>query len=203
MKNGFTMKTQKGRNHGDHLAMLQHLQLSQIFMDKNSSCAVGGISLVSCIMSCSNRTKQLLGLSTEHNWWELVEHSRKSAPTATSDTTKVILLHDNARPHVAAPVKTYLETLKWGVLPHPSYLPDIAPSDFHLFLSMTPVWAALHIIWKYQILCRFVDSLKRFILPTWCPYVARKMGKSSGKRWTILRIKRKLPFFLQEMPNFW
>ncbi|KAG5314900.1 MOS1T transposase, partial [Pseudoatta argentina] len=49
---------------------------------------------------------------------------------------KVILLHDNARPHVAKPVKTYLETLKWDVLPHPPYSPDIAPSDFHLFRSM-------------------------------------------------------------------
>ncbi|KAG5318098.1 MOS1T transposase, partial [Pseudoatta argentina] len=49
---------------------------------------------------------------------------------------KVTLLHDNARPHVAKPVKTYLETLKWEVLPHPPYSPDIAPSDFHLFRSM-------------------------------------------------------------------
>ncbi|KAG5322300.1 MOS1T transposase, partial [Pseudoatta argentina] len=49
---------------------------------------------------------------------------------------KVILLHDNARPHVAKPVKTYLETLKWGILTHPLYSPDIAPSDFHLFRSM-------------------------------------------------------------------
>ncbi|KAG5325828.1 MOS1T transposase, partial [Pseudoatta argentina] len=40
------------------------------------------------------------------------------------------------RPHVAKPVKTYLETLKWEVLPHPPYSPDIAPSDFHLFRSM-------------------------------------------------------------------
>jgi len=33
-------------------------------------------------------------------------------------------------------VKTYLETLNWEVLPHPPYLPDIAPSDYHLFRSM-------------------------------------------------------------------
>ncbi|KAG5324920.1 MOS1T transposase, partial [Pseudoatta argentina] len=38
--------------------------------------------------------------------------------------------------HVAKPVKTYLETLKWEVLPHPLYSPDIAPSDYHLFRSL-------------------------------------------------------------------
>ncbi|GJQ76190.1 hypothetical protein Trydic_g1933 [Trypoxylus dichotomus] len=49
---------------------------------------------------------------------------------------KVILQHDNPRPHVAKPVKTYLKTLKWEVLPHPPYSPDIAPSDYCLFRSM-------------------------------------------------------------------
>jgi len=34
------------------------------------------------------------------------------------------------------PVKIYLETLKWEVLSHPPYSLDIAPSDYHLFLSM-------------------------------------------------------------------
>ena len=48
----------------------------------------------------------------------------------------MILLHDNARPHVAKPVKTYLETLKWEVLPHPPYSLDIAPSDYYLFCLM-------------------------------------------------------------------
>ena len=93
---------------------------------------------------------------------------------------KIILLHDNAWPHVTAPVKTYLEILKWEVLPHPPYSPDIAPSDYHLFRSMTHgLWAALHIIWRYQKLYRWLDSLKRWILPTQYPH-ARKMAKSSG-----------------------
>ena len=43
-------------------------RLSQIFMEKNSCCVFGRISLVSCIMSCSNLMKQLLGLSKQHNW---------------------------------------------------------------------------------------------------------------------------------------
>ncbi|GBP68253.1 Mariner Mos1 transposase [Eumeta japonica] len=49
---------------------------------------------------------------------------------------KVILLHDNARPHVPKPVKTYLETLQWEVLLYPPYSPDIAPSDILLLRSM-------------------------------------------------------------------
>jgi len=61
-----TTITQRRGNHGDHLAMLQHRQLSRIFMEKNSCWVFGGISLVSCIMSCSNQTRPL-GLSTEHN----------------------------------------------------------------------------------------------------------------------------------------
>ncbi|GJQ65331.1 hypothetical protein Trydic_g7447 [Trypoxylus dichotomus] len=44
--------------------------------------------------------------------------------------------HDNARPHIAKSIKTYLETVKWEVLPHPPYSQDIAPSDYYLFRSM-------------------------------------------------------------------
>ncbi|KAG5319042.1 MOS1T transposase, partial [Pseudoatta argentina] len=61
---------------------------------------------------------------------------KEKRPLYAQRRDKVISLHDNARPHVAKPVKTYLETLKWEVLPHPPYSPDIAPSDFHLFRSM-------------------------------------------------------------------
>ena len=61
---------------------------------------------------------------------------REKRPQYAERHEKVILQHDNARPHVAKPVKTYLQTLKWEILPHPPYSPDIAPSDYHLFRSM-------------------------------------------------------------------
>ncbi|KAG5325198.1 MOS1T transposase, partial [Pseudoatta argentina] len=61
---------------------------------------------------------------------------KEKRPLYAQRHDKVILLHDNARPHVAKPVKTYLETLKWEVLPHPLYSPDIAPSYYHLFRSL-------------------------------------------------------------------
>ena len=57
-------------------------------------------------------------------------------PYHASKQNKVILLHDNARPHVALRTRETLMELKWELLPHPAYSPDIAPSDYHLFRSM-------------------------------------------------------------------
>ncbi|GBP05812.1 Mariner Mos1 transposase [Eumeta japonica] len=61
---------------------------------------------------------------------------KEKRPQYYSRYDKIILLQDNALPCVTAPVKNYLKTLDWEVLPHPPYSPDIAPSDYHLFRSM-------------------------------------------------------------------
>ncbi|EGI67225.1 Mariner Mos1 transposase [Acromyrmex echinatior] len=89
---------------------------------------------------------------------------------------KIILRHDNARPHVAAPIKTYMETLNWEVLPHPPYSPDIASFDYHLFRSMTHGLSEQHFT-SYEDTKNWI-ALKDEVLSTRYSY-ARKMGKSS------------------------
>jgi histone-lysine N-methyltransferase SETMAR len=44
-----------------------------------------------------------------------------------------LLLHDNARPHTACATIDALETLKFEVLSHSPYSPDLARSNFHFF----------------------------------------------------------------------
>ena len=43
---------------------------------------------------------------------------------------------DNARPHTSLMTRQKLRELGWEVLMHPPYSPDLAPSDYHPFLSM-------------------------------------------------------------------
>ncbi|XP_064483065.1 uncharacterized protein LOC135395909 [Ornithodoros turicata] len=47
-------------------------------------------------------------------------------------TKGVLLLQDNARPHIVHLTTRTLQELRWKFLPHPPYSPDLAPSDFHL-----------------------------------------------------------------------
>jgi hypothetical protein len=48
----------------------------------------------------------------------------------------VLLLHDNARQHMAVHTVEKLRALKSEVMKHPPYSPDLASSDFNLFGPM-------------------------------------------------------------------
>ena len=50
--------------------------------------------------------------------------------------SKMFVLMDNARPHVAKSVVSKIRDLDWEILPQPPYFPDMAPSDFHLFRAL-------------------------------------------------------------------
>ena len=49
---------------------------------------------------------------------------------------QVLLLHDNAPVHVAKKSQEEIRKLRWEMLPHPPYSPDLSPTDFHLFRSL-------------------------------------------------------------------
>jgi len=111
MKNGSTTITQRRGNHWDHLAVLQHRQPSRIFMEKTH--------VVYLVGSASCRVLWVTQIERDHYWGCLPNTIDEIEPSIQGKTRpdKIILLHDNVRPHIAAPVKTYLETLKWEVLP--------------------------------------------------------------------------------------
>jgi len=87
---------------------------------------------------------------------------REKRPKYEQRHDKIILLHDNARPHVAKVVKKYLETLKWDVLLHPPYSPDIAPSDYWLFRKMQQV--TVHFFRRNRKLASKLDRLQRRVI---------------------------------------
>ena len=49
---------------------------------------------------------------------------------------RIVFHQDNARPHTSLVTRQQLRELGWEVLLHPPYSPDLALSDYHLFLSM-------------------------------------------------------------------
>lgn len=56
----------------------------------------------------------------------------------------ILLLHDNARPHAANQTQDLITSFRWEQLDHPPYSPDLAPSDYHLFLHLKKHLAGKH-----------------------------------------------------------
>jgi histone-lysine N-methyltransferase SETMAR len=71
------------------------------------------------------------------NFYNLKKYFKNCLPA--TGVCGVRLLHDNALSHKAAIVREYLKQDKVFELPHPPYLPDLAPCDFFLF-PRTPCW---------------------------------------------------------------
>lgn len=93
---------------------------------------------------------------------------------------KPILLHDNARPHVAKPVQDTLKALKWEILSHPPYSPDLAPSDYHLFRSMAHSLKGRHFV-NFEDLKKWLDDWIARKQPKFFKDGIKKLPKNWGK----------------------
>ena len=61
--------------------------------------------------------------------WSLKQFTRRIRP----GRNMFILHHDYTRPYCSAQTQDAMTSLKFTVVPHPSYSPDLAPPDFWLF----------------------------------------------------------------------
>ena len=92
---------------------------------------------------------------------------------------KIIFLHD-PNTYTYGKTRDTLEVLSWEVLPHAVYSPDLVPSNYHLFASMSHALAEQHFgfVWRCEKMARWMvrDKRRRFLL-AWYSQIARKMGK--------------------------
>ncbi|CAF4628119.1 unnamed protein product [Rotaria socialis] len=113
------------------------------------------ITICNSLLSKRNRQRFLQQIVSGYEKWVLyVNHTRKhqwvnpedlpeSEPKSDlhpkkanrPEKRKIRLLPDSAKPHVSKFSRQKLEEIGWEVLPHPPYLPDLAPSGYHLFRS--------------------------------------------------------------------
>jgi len=68
---------------------------------------------------------------------------------------KVILLHDDARPHVAKATVDHIFALGWELLPHAEYSPDMAP--YYLFRSLQHHLADTHFV-RFEEVRKCIDD---------------------------------------------
>lgn len=67
---------------------------------------------------------------------EAADNSSLKRPEFLTRHETVMFHHDNARPHVARPVKSYVRNNDWEILFQTPYSPDLSASDYNLFWLM-------------------------------------------------------------------
>ena len=72
-----------------------------------------------------------------------------------------LLHHNNARPHCSAQTQDTMTCLKFTVVPHPSYSPDLVPSDFWLFPKLKGTLKGQHFSSDVEVeaaVCKWISS---------------------------------------------
>ena len=101
--------------------------------------------------------------SIQNKWWGMLSKG-------------VVLLHDNPRPHTTARTNALIKLFNWEVFDHPPYIPDLAPSDYHLFSKMKAWLANQHFhtneelmdgikTWLHNLAARFFDEGLQKLVP--------------------------------------
>src|SRR4051812_9764162 len=83
-----------------------------------------------CIGRFCLRNLQSMPIITAHNWGRVAQQ-------LCGKLDQICFHLDNARSHVAKRTSQKILELGWRVLSHPPYSPDLAATDYHLFLALS------------------------------------------------------------------
>lgn len=95
-----------------------------------------------CAMSCYQWAKPLLRTCTRSSWNFCNRHwSTRSQPCLIS---RLLFIHNNARPHVPQMPRHTRRRLGWETMCHPRYSLGRVPTGYHLFNYLEISWEILH-----------------------------------------------------------
>ena len=113
----------------------QHQHHGRTFMVRKLRSIPSGTKRVLFTMSCWNLAIDISSITDNRYRLQLIRLSRALRKMAGNEQR-----HDKVFFFMTTlglmSLKKYLETLKWDVLSHPPYSPDITPSDYWLFRRM-------------------------------------------------------------------
>ncbi|KAJ4427740.1 hypothetical protein ANN_25393 [Periplaneta americana] len=130
----FTPETKQQSMHWQHSGSPVRMKFKQTLSVRKVMCTVfwdrKGILLIDFLPRGESVNADLY-CETLRKLRRAIQNKRRGMLTAG-----VVLLHDNARPHTARCTAAVLTEFGWDLLDHPPYSPDLAPSDFHVFLHL-------------------------------------------------------------------
>jgi hypothetical protein len=79
----------------------------------------------------SSQNTDAITLSYKETLKKLRQRIRTACPN--QNMKDVLLLHDNAQPHISLRTCKAIGKTGWAVLPRPAHIAHLAPSDYNLF----------------------------------------------------------------------
>lgn len=73
---------------------------------------------------------------TDDHYYQQLDYAQQRLVEMGVETRRIFFHHHYVRPHTAHQTLAKIEELGWTKVNQPPYSPDIAPSDYRLFLSM-------------------------------------------------------------------